>query len=501
MSEYSESERTNANETLVESESTAVENSLLNDIIEESEQQNYNSIDNINIENTENVIERIQISKLGYVMFVVFGLTMLCAWNLWITAVPFFRNRLSGTIFQDNFQNYISIMFMLTNTLSSFITLKIQEKISINRRIIGSLMLLIFCFLATSVLSLISDMNPYLFFIIIMILIVISAISTAVLQNGGFGLAAQLPNIYMQGIMNGQGLAGAVVVVIQIAIVANTQDTGNNTEPEFLKNMYLYFFAVVLITITCLVGYLKVIRKVALRIINNSVNQTEGERALNLNDNEETPLIRHENTPRNESLIISNDQKIKRTMKKTNVQISALFCTSVVTLSLFPSVISGIESINKGKNSNYYNNLFVSFAFLIFTLCDWLGKVMPGHPKLIIRNKRIINIVSFSRILFIFLFMVCNVQFKDNYGNSLDRSLPILVRSDILYFIILVVFSISNGYISSLLLMITPELVDDDEKELSGSIMVFVLTFGLASGSIFSFAIRAMLCKCNPFIS
>jgi len=100
---------------------------------------------------------------------------------------------------------------------------------------------------------------------------------------------------------------------------------------------------------------------------------------------------------------------------------------------------------------------------------------MPGHPTLVIRNKRIINIASFSRILFIFLFMICNVQFKDSYGNPLDRSLPILIRSDVLYFIILFVFSLSNGYISSLLLMITPELVDDDEKELSGSIMVIYL--------------------------
>ena len=71
--------------------------------------------------------------------------------------------------------------------------------------------------------------------------------------------------------------------------------------------------------------------------------------------------------------------------------------------------------------------------------------------------------------------MICNVQFKDSYGNPLDRSLPILIRSDVLYFIILFVFSLSNGYISSLLLMITPELVDDDEKELSGSIMVIYL--------------------------
>jgi len=498
-----------SNEILAEDANTSNNNvqfentkELGNLVIEDNnEQPNYQSISDIDIEDSNNAIIRVEISKIGYVMFIIFGLTMLCAWNLWITAVPFFKNRLGGTIFQDNFQNYISIVFMFTNTVSSFITLKIQQKISINRRILGSLLLLIFCFLTTTILSLISDMNPYAFFIIIMSLIVISAVSTAILQNGGFGLAAQLPNIYMQGIMNGQGLAGAVVVFIQIAIVINTQDTENDTGPGFLRNMYLYFLAVVLITLICLIGYLTVIRKIAAKAINDSINNTD-ERSSNTN-NEESPLIQNNDTNSNSEnqIAISNEQKIINTFMKIKIQALSLFCTFVVTLSLFPSVISGIESINKEKNSNYYNNLFVSIAFLIFTLCDWLGKVIPGYPKFVIKSTRIINTASFSRILFIFLFMICNVQFKDTYGNPLDRTLPILIRSDLLYFIILFIFSLSNGYISSLLLMITPDLVNDDEKELSGSIMVFVLTFGLACGSLFSFAIRAMLCKCNPFIS
>jgi len=464
-------------------------------VIEENKKQDYQSINEANIEDMNQ-----EVSTIGYNMFIIVGLTMVCAWNLWITAVPFFKNRLSGTIFQDNFQNYISFVFMLTSTISSFITLKIQEKIDINKRILGSLMILLICFLATTVLSLLPNMNPYAFFITIMILIVISAVSTAIFQNGGFGLAAQLPSMYMQGIMNGQGLAGAVVVVIQIAIVMNTQDTDNDTSPGFLKNMYLYFFSVVLITLVCLVGYLTIIRKIASKAINESINNSKNERASN--SNEETPLIQHNETDqRSTNNTNSNEQKVYKTFKKIKIQALALFLTFVITLSLFPSVVSGIESINKETNSSYYNNLFVSIGFLIFTLCDWLGKVMPGYPKFVIRNTRIINMASFSRIIFILLFMVCNVQFKDSYGNPLDRTLPIIIRSDLLYFVILAIFSVSSGYISSLLLMITPDLVEDDEKELSGSIMVFVLSFGLASGSIFSFAIRAMLCKCNPFIS
>ena len=57
---------------------------LLSEVNEENKRINYNSINEndiqVNIENLETVFERVEISKIGYVMFVVFGLTMLCAW-------------------------------------------------------------------------------------------------------------------------------------------------------------------------------------------------------------------------------------------------------------------------------------------------------------------------------------------------------------------------------------------------------------------------------------
>jgi len=81
MSDHSEDTYINANETLVNSESTHVQNSSLSDIPqEENEHLNYESINDINVEYVENIVERVEISKLGYSMFVVFGLTMLCAW-------------------------------------------------------------------------------------------------------------------------------------------------------------------------------------------------------------------------------------------------------------------------------------------------------------------------------------------------------------------------------------------------------------------------------------
>jgi len=59
------------------------EKELSPNITKENKKITYQSIsdlDDVNIEGPENVTERIEISKLGYVMFVIFGLTMLCAW-------------------------------------------------------------------------------------------------------------------------------------------------------------------------------------------------------------------------------------------------------------------------------------------------------------------------------------------------------------------------------------------------------------------------------------
>ena len=73
------------NEVFVE-EDNAVNNTIQEEniegngelIIEEDKvQQNYQSIENA--ENFDSSIG-VEISKIGYVMFIIFGLTMLCAW-------------------------------------------------------------------------------------------------------------------------------------------------------------------------------------------------------------------------------------------------------------------------------------------------------------------------------------------------------------------------------------------------------------------------------------
>jgi equilibrative nucleoside transporter 1/2/3 len=64
-------------------------------------------------------------------------------------------------------------------------------------------------------------------------------------------------------------------------------------------------------------------------------------------------------------------------------------------------------------------------------------------------------------------------------------------------------FSLSNGYISTLLMLsaIVDPSLDVTEIPIAATLLAFYLTGGLAMGSTVSFPVRAYICQCNPFLN
>jgi solute carrier family 29 (equilibrative nucleoside transporter), member 1/2/3 len=72
--------------------------------------------------------------------------------------------------------------------------------------------------------------------------------------------------------------------------------------------------------------------------------------------------------------------------------------------------------------------------------------------------------------------------------------------------LILLVFGLSNGYISSLCMMSAPSVEHNprlkgkvEDVDVAATVASFCLVGGLAIGSFASFAVRAAVCNCNPF--
>jgi equilibrative nucleoside transporter 1/2/3 len=119
---------------------------------------------------------------------------------------------------------------------------------------------------------------------------------------------------------------------------------------------------------------------------------------------------------------------------------------------------------------------------------------------LIWSGKRLLSI-SIARVLFIPLFLLCNIQ-----RPSSDTPTTPVINSDITFFLILLVFGWSNGYTSSLCMMAAPSVEHNPmlkgrvaDVDVAATVASFCLVGGLVLGSIASFAVRSAICDCNPF--
>jgi equilibrative nucleoside transporter 1/2/3 len=132
--------------------------------------------------------------------------------------------------------------------------------------------------------------------------------------------------------------------------------------------------------------------------------------------------------------------------------------------------------------------------FLAFNGMDFCGRILAGSIDVIPSNK--LFLASAARLIFIPLFMVCNV--RSNVA-TYKSFFPILFKSDAAPLIIMFVFALTNGYVSSRLMMVAPSFVKPEDQQLAGMLMAFFLVVGLGLGSITSFVTAYLTCQCNPF--
>ena len=83
--------------------------------------------------------------------------------------------------------------------------------------------------------------------------------------------------------------------------------------------------------------------------------------------------------------------------------------------------------------------------------------------------------LSLSRIVFIPLFMYCKY-----------------FESDTAYIVIMLLFSLSNGYISNICMMSGPKISHPDDQMTAASLMVAFLGLGLGSGAALSNVFTAL---------
>ncbi|MCO5567040.1 hypothetical protein L7F22_020725 [Adiantum nelumboides] len=151
--------------------------------------------------------------------------------------------------------------------------------------------------------------------------------------------------------------------------------------------------------------------------------------------------------------------------KKVKWLALALAFVYVVTLSIFPG------HITEDLHSSYFGDWYAVILTLAYNLFDFIGKFLPGSSKFMIQNKLFAIGGSLARALFYLLFYLCL------HGPSFFQSDAIVIMSTCL-------LGFSNGYLTTVLMIIAPKSVPIEEAEVTGFLMVMFLILGLATGSI-----------------
>ncbi|KAH9443333.1 hypothetical protein MJO28_014792 [Puccinia striiformis f. sp. tritici] len=455
---------------------------------------------------------------LAYIFFFILGSSFLLPWNSLLVSTTYFGSRLIGHQFQFNYMNWITVVFTISNVIFISRATSTQQNIKHPTfRIIISLLLIT----TTSIILLIStryiQFNPNWFFGFLITVTLSEALGSAYLQTSVIGLSAWFGSNYLQAILSGQGAIGVLVSIVQLIVNIKELDSSSSDPsrpiediPAHIRQSSFTFFSLCTgFSIFALICFLILLR---LPIYKSAIQRQHTARdKLNYQESDQRPLLPPSTEPVDSRSTdppgsgVANLRVVERKIRSLGLSI---FYNFFITLAVFPSITGFILSsndpdrthigsltINSSSNGsrfidNWYKPIiFIPLHFVIFNLGDWLGRVLPQLlPRLsqsLTKSKKVLYSLSLSRTIFIPLFLICNI----------DYSSIVLFRSDLIYLIILVSFSISNGYLSTLIMtagVLEPTL-KPNEVDVAATCLSFYLTSGLAAGSLISFGVKAIV--------
>lgn len=142
---------------------------------------------------------------------------------------------------------------------------------------------------------------------------------------------------------------------------------------------------------------------------------------------------------------------------------AALTLVYVVTLSIFPGFLS--EDVHSRALGDWYPLALMT----VYNVADLAGKTVPAF-RAVPRRTALLVAGSAARLGFYPLFALCV------WG-------PYWLRTEVPVVALTAALGFSNGYVTTVLMMVTPKVVSEDKAEVAGVLMVLFLVVGLFLGS------------------
>ncbi|EED14941.1 Nucleoside transporter family [Talaromyces stipitatus ATCC 10500] len=414
-----------------------------------------------------------------YTVFLLLGVAMLWAWNMFLAAAPYFHRRFQQSPWAvEHYESSIVSVSTVTNLLCVLVLAKLQRNASYPIRIAVSLVILtaVFALQATST-AFFRTISIGMYFIFVMTMVLGASFAVGMNQNGVFAYVSGFGRPeYTQAIMAGQGIAGVLPCIVQIITnAAESRRDDENDDDDYYKPALTYFLFAVVVTLVAFFAFLGL------------MNRTAGSRwfARELRAIKNAPAVSN-STESQTSAPAHKTVGLWRLFLRLKWLALAVFLCFTVTM-VYPVFTVKIQSVHDPATRSriFEPELFVPLAFLFWNLGDLIGRMSPIIPALArsANYPRALFAFSVLRLVFIPMYLACNIQSSTNSTNS-----SAIISSDFFYlFVVQLGFGLTNGFLGSVCMMGTSQYVTADEREAAGGFMSMMLVAGLAAGSLTSF--------------
>lgn len=230
----------------------------------------------------------------------------------------------------------------------------------------------------------------------------------------------------------------------------------------------VYFIVTAVILLLCLVSY-NLVYKLPIMLHYNSMKIGAMESRDGPHDISELGL----KTDATEiSLITTGDSELTNFAKPVSywhvwsqvkwlaISVAMLYA---VTMAIFPGYIT--EDVHSAILGDWYPVLLIA----IYNIGDLAGKILTS--VYMVENQSLMSRACFGRLIFFPLF------YTVLHG-------PAFFRTEIPVFLLTFLLGLSNGYLTSVVMIVAPKNVSILESETAGIIMTLFLVTGLTAGSL-----------------
>lgn len=418
-------------------------------------------------------------NAVGLIIFIL-GVGTLLPWNFFITASQYFNGRLSEKhnsssnssatpVKNYNYDSWMALLSQLPLLLFTLLNSCLYQHVRERIRVSFSLVSILLLFGLTAALVRV-HMHPDIFFSITMATVWFINMSGAVLQGSLFGLVGLFPPRYSTFFMSGQGLAGIFAAVAMLLSILCNADSS--------LAALGYFITPCVATFLTLICYLLLPHLDFARFYMSRSLDYEPETSKELLNGSGAKAKELEASG-NVKMEKEDGQRLSvfAVFKKIWLMALCISCVFAVTLSVFPVITVRVQTVYK-ENKAWVKVFTCVCCFIVFNVMDVVGRSTPYLVQWPARQSRLFPAAVLSRVVFVPLLMMCNVQ---------DSKLCVLFSHDVAFVLLMALFSFTNGYLATLCMAYAPQFVCSKDVETAGSLMTFFLVLGLAIGAALSF--------------